>query len=156
LRQIVTAHEVPAVYVDSYTASLVPAIEELGIQVTKLNSSQHSAAFAFFLETVNAKALRHLRDDELSNSLAGASTRTLGEGKAWSRSKSNVPIDCLVACTLALWGAELQPSTPHIWGPSDFAEIAARKLQRKTRAHIAELAEQIALLEEAEANEATR
>jgi hypothetical protein len=86
------------------------------VLLTHLQSREHAAAFAYFVEQVMGRTLRHPRDDELVDSLMAATTRPLGDGGvAWSRRGSSVVIDSHVAVTLALWAAESKVQTPEVW-----------------------------------------
>jgi len=132
LRALVDEAHPKAVYVDKLSASLLPDFERLGIQVTHVDSQGHAAAHAYFLEQVNARNLRHHEDDELFDALRVAGVRPLGDGgQAWSRRGSNAAIDTLVACTLALYGANLQPGPIGIWSGADLQEIVRAKWKRE-------------------------
>jgi len=155
LRQLVTRHDPVGVYVDAMSASLVPEIEASGVVVTPMNAATHAAAFAHFMETVADGSLHHRRDDYLAESLVAASTRPLGDGgKAWSRRGSNVNIDGLVACTLALWGAQIRQAPPTVYGPSDFSHLAVRASLARHERELVELEAQLAALDAFDAEEA--
>ncbi len=107
----------------------MPDVERLGIQVTLLNAIDAAASFAFFVEQVLAGTVAHRSDGELTAALTAASKRPLTDGgHAWSRRNSNVNIDPLVACTIALWGAGRQ--TPiFLWGDAkDYERLRLRKI----------------------------
>jgi hypothetical protein len=104
----VAKHDPCAVVVDpgSYEGSLIPELEEAGIEVTKPGARDVAAAYGMFLDAVtDSGELRHRSQDDLTLALAGATTRDIGDsGMAWGRRKSGVDISPLVAVTLALWG----------------------------------------------------
>ena len=86
-------------------ASLIPELEEAGVQVEVVNAREHAQACGLLYDTVEQGRLRHLATPELEAAVRGAVTRPLGAAWAWSRKTSTVDISPLVACTLALWGS---------------------------------------------------
>jgi len=153
LRALVSAAQPRQVFADKLSASVIPDIEATGVQVELLDGQQHAAAHAYFLEQVADKNVRHHEDAELVEALTVAGVRPLGDGgQAWSRRGSNAPIDALVACTLALWGAQIQPTQIGIWGPSDWPILFEAKIQRD-RAELAVLEAELAELEAQESVE---
>lgn len=100
----------------SEAASLLPALKERGLTVTKepkrgtgeiivLTSSSDMARACgdFYDGVVEAKNIRHLNQAELNDSLAGAEWRPLGDARAWSRKARSNPAP-LISVTLALHG----------------------------------------------------
>jgi len=83
-------------------ASLIPALEELGITVETVNSQEHAQACGRLVDMVADGTLAHLGSAELRDAIRGARTRQLGDAWAWSRKHSSVDISPLVAATLAL------------------------------------------------------
>jgi hypothetical protein len=115
LQELWKQHSPLSVVVDQLSSSLVPELSE-GMGVTQLAAAEHAAAFAYFVEQVTGRTVRHPRDDDLINALMAATTRPLGDGgMAWSRRGSSVDIDSLVAVTLALWAAESKVHAVGIW-----------------------------------------
>ena len=97
-----------AVVVDptGHEASLIPALEQAGIEVLKPGSRNVAAAFGQFFEAaVDAGNLRHRGQPELDAAVASAGTRDVGDaGRTWARKGAAADISPLVAVTLALWG----------------------------------------------------
>lgn len=60
-------------------------------------------AWGMFVDAARQKQLRHLDEHPLNVALAGAKTRTLGDGQAWARRTSDVDISPLVGATLGHW-----------------------------------------------------
>lgn len=86
-------------------ASLVLALDELGVKVETVNSNEHGQACGRLVDMVNDGTLAHLGSGELRDAIRGARTRQLGDAWAWSRKHSSVDISPLVAATLALGAA---------------------------------------------------
>jgi phage terminase large subunit-like protein len=93
-------------------ASLVHELEQEGVVVTKLNTSEHAQACGLLYDTVEQGNLRHLGSPELTSALRGAAQRPLGDAWAWSRKNSGVDITPLCAATFALWGASTMEAPP--------------------------------------------
>lgn len=113
LEELRDEHQPAAILYDnkSPAASLVPELEELGVEVTPVNASELAQACGVFTDAVEQRTLRHLGTNELVTALRGASTRPLGDAWAWSRKASSVDISPLVTATVALWGVGTQTST---------------------------------------------
>ena len=86
-------------------ASLIPAIEEAGVKIERVESADHAAACGRLADVVQEGQLRHRGSLDLWNAIRGAKTRPLGDRWAWSRKSSHVDISPLVAATLALYAA---------------------------------------------------
>lgn len=86
-------------------ASLLPGLEDKGIEVLTVNTGEYAQACGTIYDLVDQARLRHLGTPELRAALRGAAKRPLGDRWAWSRKTSSVDISPLVASTLALWGA---------------------------------------------------
>jgi hypothetical protein len=110
LEELRDEHQPAAILYDnkSPAASLVPELEELGVEVTPVNASELAQACGVFTDAVEQRTLRHLGTNELVTALRGASTRPLGDAWAWSRKASSVDISPLVTATIALWGVGTQ------------------------------------------------
>jgi len=85
--------------------SVAPAAKapDSGLALVKPTAQQAAQAFAGFYDAPEQDALRHLDQPELASALAGATTRPLGDARAWSRRDSSVDISPLVAVTVAKW-----------------------------------------------------
>ena len=104
MTELVAKHRPRAVVVDgrSAAASLVPALEEAGIEVTVLSTADYGRACGAFFDVVDQERLRHRNPPELQAAVRGAQQRPLGDAWAWARKAGD--ISPLVAVTLALWG----------------------------------------------------
>lgn len=99
-------------------ASLIPELEEAGVELTPVTASEHAQACGMLFDYVDQERLRHLGTPELRASIRGAAKRPLGDAWAWSRKNSSIDITPLVSSTLALWGArtiEPQSDGDPIW-----------------------------------------
>src|SRR5262245_558700 len=105
LVQLRANHRIVAVACDSASpaGSLVPEIQENGIEVTLLTAKELSQSCGLIFDAVEDEALRHLGQSELLASLRGAVKRPLGDSWAWDRKNSAIDISPLVAATVALW-----------------------------------------------------
>jgi phage terminase large subunit-like protein len=116
LAEIVRKQSPIAVYADAMSASLLPDLENIGVNVEQVNTAAHAAAHAFFVEQVLDDQVRHPEDTELVQALTAATVRPLGDGgSAWSRRSSNTNIDPLVAVTIALHGAHTSTGIIGFW-----------------------------------------
>ena len=125
MAELVETHRPSGVYCDASgpAGSLMAEIERLGIEVVATSGKEHAQACGIFYDAATQGTLRHLGTSELTAALDGAKKRTLGDAWAWSRKTSSVDISPLVACTLALWGANAGAGPPGIW---DLNEVVAR------------------------------
>lgn len=100
-------HNVATVICDgaSPAASLLEELDELGIEVQVMSSTDHSRACGLIFDLVDQGGLRHLGTAQLRRAIKGAKTRPLGDAWAWARTKSASDITPLVAVTLALAGS---------------------------------------------------
>jgi phage terminase large subunit-like protein len=100
---IVKKHKVVA-YCDGRgpSASLIPELRDLGIEVEPLSASDHAAACGNLLDGIERKTVTHLDDQELNGAVRAARTRPLGDAWAWSRKDSSTNIAPLVAFTIAI------------------------------------------------------
>jgi hypothetical protein len=124
LSELTAEHGAVAVVCDSLgpAASLLTQCSKHGVDVTMTSAREYAQGCEVFFDTLEQQALRHLGTRELSAALKGAATRSLGDAWAWSRKSSGIDISPLVACTLALWGAQnpsLAATRP--LDPKDFA-----------------------------------
>lgn len=85
--------------------SLVPQLEEKGIEVETLTGREHAEACGAFYDECAEGGLCHIGQESLDSAVKGASQRSLGDAWLWSRKSSATDITPLVACTIALRGA---------------------------------------------------
>jgi phage terminase large subunit-like protein len=104
LAQLVADHG-GTVYVDHVTVgALVPDLQAAGLEpVLMATADVKVSAAALFDAVVSTGTVRHLDQWELTEALAGAATRKIGDGWAWSRGPSMNDITALVAVTNAFW-----------------------------------------------------
>lgn len=107
LAELSGRHQPLAVVCDASgpAASLLPGLEDRGIEVLTVNAGEYAQACGAIFDLVDQAQLRHLGTPEIRAALRGAARRPLGDRWAWSRKTSSVDISPLVAATLALWGA---------------------------------------------------
>jgi len=107
IAEILDAGDVDRVVCDAVgpAASLVLALQELGVRVETLSAQEHTQACGRLLDMVKDGTLAHLGSGELRDAVRGARTRQLGDSWAWSRKHSSIDISPLVAATLALGAA---------------------------------------------------
>lgn len=107
LEQISERHEVAEFVCDGYgpAVSIAKQVEELGLEVRRLDSGEHGQACGRLVDAVAAGTVRHLGQDELTLAIKGAKPRPLGDAWAFSRRNSSVDISPLVAGSFALWSA---------------------------------------------------
>lgn len=119
LKDLVARHRPVAVVIDSGgpAGSLLAELDRAGVTVLPVSASDHARACGAFYDAVVGDQLRHLGTPELIASLDGATKRNLAESWAWSRRSSAVDISPLVACTLALFGAD------HRGGDDGYAHV---------------------------------
>ena len=103
-------HQPVAFIIDgrSPAASFVHALEERGVKVVVMNSTDQAKASGGFYDAIEQSQIRHLGTQELETAIRGAGQRTLGDAWAWSRTNSTTDISPLVAVTDALWGIATQ------------------------------------------------
>jgi hypothetical protein len=119
----VERHRPVAVVVDpgGHEGSVIAALEQARVEVTKPTARDVCAAFGTFMEVAtDSRTLRHRNQVELNRAVAGAVPRDVGDaGRAWGRRKSGTDISPVVACTSALWGfmmrAPLVDVVPGAW-----------------------------------------
>ena len=76
-----------------------------GVEVASPFSARDAAqAFGQFRDAVASKGLRHLGQESLDRSLAGATSRPLSDALAWDRKNLVVDLGPVVSASLALWG----------------------------------------------------
>ena len=114
LAELTSSHRPKAVVCDGYgpAASLVPAIEASGVEVTTVTAGEHAQACGRLVDLVEEGAIRHLGSSELTGAIRSARTRPLGDAWAWSRKNSTANISPLVSVTLALSAALTAKSEP--------------------------------------------
>lgn len=88
-------------------SSLIPYLEEEGVEVTRCEGAQLTASCSQFSDRVMQGTLRFRDDSSLMHALEEAERKTLGEVWAWNRKDSPVDVSTLCAVTEALWALEM-------------------------------------------------
>lgn len=84
--------------------SVIEQLRSMDVPVTQLNVTTMAQACGYFYDTTMNDELRHFRQNELTNAVAGARKRKLLDAWAWHRQSVNTDITPLVAATEALFG----------------------------------------------------
>jgi hypothetical protein len=97
-----------AVVIDgmSPAASLVDELARHKVKVTTTAARDMAAACGTFYDAVMGAQLRHTDQPQVNLALSMGRKRALGDAWAWNRKNATSDITPLVACTLALWGAQ--------------------------------------------------
>ncbi len=101
-------NDIRAVVIDgaSPAASVVDALKGRRVKVTTTGPRDMAQACGLFFDGVMEGWVRHIDQPQLNASLGVARRRALGDAWAWNRKNAVSDITPLVACTLALWGAQ--------------------------------------------------
>jgi hypothetical protein len=92
------------VYYDHITVgAMVPALLEAGLHPVPIAVQDIKVAAAALFDAVKNKTVRHIGQPELTDALAAAATRKIGDGWAWARGPSMADITALMTVTLAFW-----------------------------------------------------
>jgi phage terminase large subunit-like protein len=95
--------------------AFVPDLEAHGLEVVKLGDAETAAACLALQAEISERKFRHLGDPILTEALAGAARRDVGDGGwTWRRKTSAVDISPLVAMTVARWALTGSPMEPSI------------------------------------------
>jgi hypothetical protein len=109
LTRLVEANpQIRAVVIDaaSPAAAIIDDLAKAKIKVTTSSSRDMAAACGQFYSGAFEAWLRHTNQPQLNAALSAARRRPLGDAWAWNRKNASSDITPLVACTLALWGAQ--------------------------------------------------
>jgi hypothetical protein len=112
--------------------SLLPDLERDQLPMVPISAKEHAQACGMLFDAVVDKTLRHIGDPALASAIDGAVRRPLGDAWAWSRKTSSVDISPLVACTIALWGAQTQTGTGEvgIWSLDEIVKELREREQK--------------------------
>jgi len=102
------ANAIRAVVIDgaSPAASLIDELSKRKIKVTTTGPREMAQACGSFFDGAVEGWLHHIDQPQLNAALGAARKRPLQDAWAWNRKNSALDITALVACTLALWGAQ--------------------------------------------------
>ena len=100
--------DIRAVVLDasSQAAAFTDQFKERGVRVTPLSTRDVTKACGLFYDATMVGTLRHTDQVHLNNALGAARRRPMGDAWVWNRKNPSSDITPLVACTLALWGAQ--------------------------------------------------
>lgn len=90
--------------------SLLPHLQHLN--VLELSARDYAASCGTMYDAIIDGTLAHLGDTILTDAVATASRRRLGDRWAWRRSSDDTPVTPLVAASLAVWAAISVSPTP--------------------------------------------
>lgn len=95
------------VVIDRYSpaGSYIPLLERRGIQVVDYSASESARASGDFHDAIAARRVTHRGDPRLTEALAGATKRKVGQAWRWGPTSAFVDITPLDAASLARWGA---------------------------------------------------
>jgi hypothetical protein len=97
-----------AVVIDgmSPAASLLDELARHKVKVTTTAARDMAAACGTFYDAVMGDLVRHTDQPQVNLALSMGRKRALGDAWAWNRKNAASDITPIVACTLALWGAQ--------------------------------------------------
>ena len=84
------------------SGAIVPALEQLGLNVSPVAAQDWNAACASFLDGTREKTYVHINDPVLNEAVASAAQSFAGDAWHWKR-RGEAPITPLCAVTLADW-----------------------------------------------------
>ncbi len=97
----------------------VDALERAGVPLLPMTGGDAANAAASITDAIATRTLRVRPSEALTEAVAGAATRRLGDtgGFAWSRRDSAGPVAALVAVSAARWGAQRTdpPTRPAVY-----------------------------------------
>jgi hypothetical protein len=99
----------------SPTASLIRPLEDAGITVMSMQSTDVAVAHSILRDQLAAGRLRHGGSPELERAVRAADVRPVGGQTAWQRRGTTVDLSPLAACSLALFAWWRRP--PPTSGP---------------------------------------
>ncbi|WP_146137488.1 hypothetical protein [Gulosibacter molinativorax] len=102
------------VVLDSKNAAMILVdLERAGVKFLSMDMNEVAAAHAMFIEGSNLGLIVHRGQAELTQSLASATTRKIGQaGMTWDASDSKVPVSHAQSVTWAAWGLRKQEARP--------------------------------------------
>lgn len=102
----------------SMRPELEQALSEVGVELIPVPGAEMARACGAFYDAVTQDGIRHLGDERLAASLAGAKKSDRGDVWRWDRKDSRANIAPLVAVTLAVHGAVAHGDSggaPSLW-----------------------------------------
>lgn len=90
----------------SPASSIVDDLARRGVKPTMTQARDMARACAQIYDGIVEGTLHHTDQPQVNYALANARRRALGDAWAWNRKSATSDITPIVACTLALWGAQ--------------------------------------------------
>lgn len=94
----------------SPAAAYIDVLEARGVEVK--THPEGGGAAALLVDNIKAGTLRHLGQASLARALVASRRKVIGDRWTWSRGSSTEDISPLVAASLALYGALVEPPPP--------------------------------------------
>lgn len=110
VQRIMADHNIERVAVDQYgdgNGLLIAQLEEAGVKVQKLNSTDMRSGAVGLVNAVINGLVKHHDDDDLNAAVIGAKTRKSSEGFLWDQSRADVDMTPLRAVTAAWWSLQV-------------------------------------------------
>jgi hypothetical protein len=85
---------------------------DVAVTLASAEGRDMAIACAKFFDATMGQKMRHTDQPQLNVALSVARKRAVGDGWAWNRKSASSDITPLVACTLALWGAQSSTVNP--------------------------------------------
>lgn len=104
-------------------ASLIPALERVGIRVHKVNGAERAQACGSFYDAVKQSAISHLDDPDVTAALSAAVWKESEGARSFSRRRSSGDISALYAVVLALHGHHGNATGPSAYEDHDLVVI---------------------------------
>lgn len=97
-------------------ASLIPAMEQAGLTVVKVNGAERAQACGTFYDSVTQRSLSHLDDPDITAAMSSVVWKESEGARSFSRRRSGAGIAPLYAVTLALHGhLTADQAPPNLW-----------------------------------------
>ena len=115
--EVATAHgAILVIDRGSPAASVIPALEKAHVEVRLISLNDFAHACGEFHDAAVHANLSHRGDYRLTDAVAGASKRRVGDAWCWRR-RGGADITPLVAATLARWGVVSAAELPQavVW-----------------------------------------
>lgn len=110
VQRILAAHNIDLVTVDQYgdgNGLLITQLEEAGVKVRKLNSSDMRNGAVGLVNAIVNGLVKHHNDESLNAAVAGAVKRKSGDGFLWDQSRATADLTPLRSLTAAWWSLQV-------------------------------------------------
>jgi hypothetical protein len=119
--ELAERHDPVAIVLDAAgpAGNLQPELEEAGLEITVLTTREVGQAYTTLYDLIMQDRFRHIGQEQLDAAVAGATTRTIGDGaQAWDRRNATVDLCTLVSMTEGVWALLINPESDpldNIW-----------------------------------------